>query len=283
MNISRNLRMSRDSKVFIGNVPTDCRESDIESFFSDIGEIREVVVKKNYAFCEFADYYDAKDAVKERDGGILLGSRVRVEFAKGEKNRGAGGSRSPDRNCIYVGGITSDCREKDIEGFFQGYGNLKQVNLKKGFAFCVFDDNRDAEDAVKDLNGKRLRGERVKLEFAKGERRGSDRDRYEAGSGYRVIVDNLTSRTAWQDLKDYMKKAGEVQYCKAHHERTGEGMVEFLKKSDMEWAVDKLDGTDLGGRKIRIRELGRQRTRSRSTRSRSRSRSRSWSRSRSRS
>merc|ERR1712050_192962 len=85
----------------------------------------------------------------------------------------------------------------------EGYCSIKQVNLKKGFAFCVFDDDRDAEDAVKDLNGTRLRGERVKLEFAKGERRGSDRERYEAGSGYRVVVENISSKTAWQDLKDY--------------------------------------------------------------------------------
>ena len=276
--------MSRDSKVFIGNVPSDCRESDIEAFFRGVGEVRDIVVKKNYAFCEFVDYYDAKDAVKEKDGEKLLGTRVRVEFAKGEKTRSSR-QGSPDRNCVYVGGIGSDCREKDIESFFAGYGNIKQVNVKKGFAFTVFEDERDAEDAVKDLTGRRLKGERVKLEFAKGERRGSDRDRYEAGSGFRVVVDNLSSKTAWQDLKDYMKKAGEVLYCKAHHERQGEGMVEFYKKGDMEWALDRLDGTELDGRKIRVREMtggrgrGRDRTRSRSTRSRSKSKSRSRSRS----
>jgi len=274
--------------VFIGNVPSDCRESDIESFFRGVGEVRDVVVKKNYAFCEFVDYYDAKDAVKEKDGEKLLGTRVRVEFAKGEKSSGRRSSRSPDRTCVYVGGIGGDCRERDIESFFSGYGNIKQVNVKKGFAFTVFEDERDAEDAVKALSGRRLKGERVKLEFAKGERRGSDRDRYEAGAGNRVVVENLSSKTAWQDLKDYMKKAGEVLYCKAHHERQGEGMVEFYKKADMEWALDRLDGTELDGRKIKVREMGagrssrRDRTRSRSTRSRSRSNSRSKSRSRSR-
>ena len=266
--------MSRDAKVFIGNVPTDCRESDIESFFRDLGEITEVVVKKNYAFCSFSDHFDAKDAVKERDGEKLLGNRVRVEFAKGEKTRGGG--RSPESNCVYVGGIASDCREKDIESFFHGYGSIKQINVKNGFAFCLFDDYNDAEDAVKDLDGMRLRGERVKLEFARGEKRGSER--YEAGAGYQVLVENLSSRTAWQELKDYMKKAGEVLYCKAHHERSGEGMVEFVKKSDMEWALDRLDGTDLDGRKIRIREVREERHRSRSRSSRSR-RSRSRSRS----
>lgn len=274
--------MSRDSKVFIGNVPIDCRESDLEAFFRGIGEIRDVVVKKNYAFCEFVDYYDAKDAVKEKDGEKLLGARVRVEFAKGEKSGsgrdGGRRDRTPDKTCVYVGGVSAECRERDIESFFNGFGHIKQVNIKKGFAFCVFDDERDAEDAVRELNGRRLMGERVKLEFAKGERRGSDRDRYEAGgsTGYKVLVEGMSSRTAWQDLKDYMKKAGEVLYCKAHHERTGEGVVEFFKKADMEWALDRLDGTELDGRRISVIEApGRARTRSRSSRSRSRSRSRS--------
>ena len=265
--------MSRDSKVFIGNVPIDCRESDLEAFFRGIGEIRDVVVKKNYAFCEFVDYYDAKDAVKEKDGEKLLGARVRVEFAKGEKNERGRSDRSPDRTCVYVGGISAECRERDIESFFNGFGVIKQVNMKKGFAFTVFEDQRDAEDAVKELNGRRLKGERVKLEFAKGERRGSDRDRHEAGgTGFKVLVEGISSKTAWQDLKDYMKKAGEVLYCKAHHERAGEGVVEFFKKADMEWALDRLDGTELDGKRITVTEAPRRaRTRSRSTRSRSRS------------
>jgi len=283
--------MSRDSKVFIGNVPSDCRESDIESFFRGIGEVRDIVLKNNYGFCEFVDYYDAKDAVKEKDGERLLGVRVRVEFAKGERgnssggggggDRGGGSRGNADRNCVYVGNIPNDCREQDIESFFSGYGRIKQVMLKRGFAFAVFEEIRDAEDAVKELSGKKLRGERVKLEFAKGEKRGSDRDRYEGGAGYRVRVDGLSSSTAWQDLKDYMKQAGDVLYCKAHHDRQGEGMVEFQKKGDMEWAMDKLDNTELDGRRIRISMEGGSGGRGGGGRGRNRSRSRTRSRSRS--
>jgi len=282
--------MSRDSKVFIGNVPSDCRESDIENFFRGIGEVRDIVLKNNYGFCEFVDYYDAKDAVKEKDGERLLGVRVRVEFAKGERGGGGGGSgsggggnRGGDRSCVYVGNIPNDCREQDIMSFFQGFGRIKQVMLKRGFAFAMFEDERDAEDAVRDMAGKKLRGERVKLEFAKGEKRGSDRDRYEGGSGYRVRVDNLSSNTAWQDLKDYMKQAGEVLYCKAHHDRQGEGMCEFQKRGDMEWAMDKLDNTELDGRRIRISMEGGGSGGGRGGGGRGRDRDRSRTRSRSRS
>ena len=44
-----------------------------------------------------------------------------------------------------------------------------------------FEDNRDADDAVYELNGKELCGERVIIEHARGPRR--DRDGYGGGHG----------------------------------------------------------------------------------------------------
>lgn len=113
-----------------------------------------------------------------------------------------------------------------------------------------------------------------------------------------------------QDLKDYMRQAGEVTYADAHKQRRNEGyiffvikifiilvfsyyffvcysVVEFASYSDMKNAIEKLDGTDLNGRRIRLIEDKRRgsgrRSRSSSSRSRSRSRSRRRTRSRSRS
>jgi len=196
--------------------------------------------------------------------------------------------------------------------------------MKNGFAFVEFDDHRDADDAVYELNGKELLGERVSVEKARGTPRGSDvwrgsghgrslaplprrpsrardrepdyrsSDRYgpPTRTEYRLIVENLSSRVSWQDLKDYMRQAGEVTYADAHKDRRNEGVVEFATHSDMKNALDKLDDTELNGRRIRLVEdrrgrrsrssSSRSRSRSRSRRSRSRSRSRRSSRSRSR-
>jgi len=49
-----------------------------------------------------------------------------------------------------------------------------------------------------------------------------------------------------------MRQAGEVTYADAHKERTNEGVIEFRSQSDMKRAIDKLDGTDINGRKIRL-------------------------------
>merc|ERR1711934_762248 len=119
-----------------------------------------------------------------------------------------------------------------------------------------------------------------------------------AKTGYRVVVENLSSSTSWQDLKDFMRQAGEVNYTNTHQNQSGEGVAEFGSRGDMEYALDKLDGSELGGRRIRIFEegkggggggggRGRSRSRSRSSprrsrRSRTRSKTRSKSRDRSR-
>ncbi|XP_050765747.1 serine/arginine-rich splicing factor 4 isoform X2 [Gymnogyps californianus] len=203
---------------------------------------------------------------------------------------------------VYIGRLSYQARERDVERFFKGYGKILEVDLKNGYGFVEFDDLRDADDAVYELNGKDLCGERVIVEHARGPRRDSSygsgrsgygyrrsgRDKYgpPTRTEYRLIVENLSSRCSWQDLKDYMRQAGEVTYADAHKGRKNEGVIEFKSYSDMKRALEKLDGTEVNGRKIRLVEdrPGSRRRRSYSrSRSHSRSRSASSSRSKSRS
>ncbi|KAM4588094.1 uncharacterized protein PAE49_002682 isoform 2-T2 [Odontesthes bonariensis] len=165
------------------------------------------------------------------------------------------------------------------------------------YGFVEFEDMRDADDAVYELNGKELCGERVVIEHARGPRRDgyshggrssgysswnrTGRDKYgpPVRTEHRLIVENLSSRCSWQDLKDFMRQAGEVTYADAHKGRANEGVIEFRSRSDMKRAIEKLDGTDINGRKIRLVADKPRRKRSYSG-SRSRSRSRRYSRSR---
>lgn len=68
---------------------------------------------------------------------------------------------------VYVGRLSSRAREEDVDYFFKGYGRIRDVNLKNGYGFVEFDDERDADDAVHDLDNKELCGERVRIEHAK--------------------------------------------------------------------------------------------------------------------
>ena len=66
----------------------------------------------------------------------------------------------PNTQRVYIGNLSSDCRERDVEKFLKGYGKFGEVSLKQGYGFVDFEDYRDADDAVSDLNGKDLQGER---------------------------------------------------------------------------------------------------------------------------
>ncbi|XP_065079440.1 serine-arginine protein 55-like [Ochlerotatus camptorhynchus] len=182
---------------------------------------------------------------------------------------------------VYVGKLPSDVRERDVERFFKGFGRINDILLRKGYGFVEFDDHRDAEDAIYELNGEKLLGQRVVIESSRKPqrqtRRGDSRYRSPTRTRHRVIVENVSSRINWRDLKDYMRRAGEVTFADAHRDRQYEGVVEFASRYEMKRAIKMLDDTELNGRFIRLVE--ERRSSSRSSRSRSCSGSRSQSRS----
>ncbi|CAO3632031.1 unnamed protein product [Mucor hiemalis] len=180
---------------------------------------------------------------------------------------------------VYIGRLARDASKRDLERLFKNYGDIREINVKTGFGFVEFSDERDAKDVVYDFHGKNFLGERLIVEIARGARRnderrnnnGNDRRR----SHYRLIVENIAPGTNWQDLKDMMRKAGEVTFADISRERSSEGIVEFAVREDMEYALKKLNDRELNGERVTLREdTGRSRS-SRRSRSPSKSRSRS--------
>uniref|UniRef100_A0A7E4UWR3 RRM domain-containing protein n=1 Tax=Panagrellus redivivus TaxID=6233 RepID=A0A7E4UWR3_PANRE len=120
---------------------------------------------------------------------------------------------------VYVGHLASRATERDVEDFFRSYGKIRDIVLKSGFGFVEFSDSRDASDAVDDLNGRELCGERVVIQISRrpreSDRYGSDR-RGPPGGGpprrgerygppvqtrYRILIENLSTRCSWQVVK----------------------------------------------------------------------------------
>ena len=57
---------------------------------------------------------------------------------------------------VYVGDLPRDASEKELERAFSYYGPLRNVWVARnppGFAFVEFEDARDADDAVRGLDG----------------------------------------------------------------------------------------------------------------------------------
>uniref|UniRef100_A0A803KNZ9 RRM domain-containing protein n=1 Tax=Chenopodium quinoa TaxID=63459 RepID=A0A803KNZ9_CHEQI len=165
---------------------------------------------------------------------------------------------------IYVGNLPGDIREKEVEDIFYKYGPIVDIDLKipprpPGYAFVEFEDERDAEDAVYGRNGYDFDGHRLRVEFAHGGRGSLSSDRHSSYGGssyrggapkhtdYRVMVTGLPSSASWQDLKDHMRRAGDVCFSDVFKDRRYGGMtgvVEYASYDDMKRAVRKLDDSE---------------------------------------
>uniref|UniRef100_A0A914VUQ1 RRM domain-containing protein n=1 Tax=Plectus sambesii TaxID=2011161 RepID=A0A914VUQ1_9BILA len=89
---------------------------------------------------------------------------------------------------VYVGGLPADATSQEVEDAFHRYGRIRKVWVARrppGFAFVEFEDNRDAEDAVRALDGNRICGVRARVELSHGRRRNEDGGGYRGGRGGR--------------------------------------------------------------------------------------------------
>lgn len=212
---------------------------------------------------------------------------------------------------IYVGNLPADIREEEIEDLFYKYGRIVDIELKipprpPCYCFVEFEGSRDAEDAIRGRDGYNFDGCRLRVELAHGgrgqsssiDRRGgygggSSGGSYGGGGGgggrfgasrhseFRVIVRGLPPSASWQDLKDHMRKAGDVCFAEVTRDSAGTyGLVDYTNYEDMKYAIRKLDDTEFRNpwarSYIRVRKYDSSPSRSPS-RSRSRSRSRSGS------
>ncbi|EPQ27606.1 uncharacterized protein PFL1_04744 [Pseudozyma flocculosa PF-1] len=184
---------------------------------------------------------------------------------------------------LYLGRLPQDVRRSDIEDLFKGYGRLLDVRIMGTFGFAEFEHPRDAEDAIKDFDGRNFMGERILVQPAKAAPRRDfgggggfgGGDPYGGGGGYgprggygggppprgpprlrrgqfRLIVSNLPPNTSWQDLKDIGREYGSISFADVDPTRPDEGVIEYDQREDYEKALDKIEGIELRGYKLRI-------------------------------
>ena len=90
---------------------------------------------------------------------------------------------------VFVGNLSRRVRRDDLKDVFRDCGRVLDVDIKTGYgmthnigydsykydsymthyisAFVEFEERRDAEDAVKELNGIKVEGDRISVEMSK--------------------------------------------------------------------------------------------------------------------
>jgi RNA recognition motif-containing protein len=98
---------------------------------------------------------------------------------------------------IYVGNLSYDTTEQDLESAFAGYGTVASARIatdrdtgrNRGFGFVEMTNQSEAQAAIAGLNGKEMQGRTLTVNESKpregGARGGSSRPSYSGGGGNR--------------------------------------------------------------------------------------------------
>jgi len=120
--------------------------------------------------------------------------------------------------------------------------------MKNRFCFIDYEDVRDADEAIKAMDGRTFDGETITVDRPKGKENHGRGFRPER-SEWRVRVENIPPRVHWQALKDKFRRCGEVVFGDIYKDA---GYLEFRHKSDMYYALDHMHLTDWFGYTLHV-------------------------------
>ncbi|XP_043917801.1 msx2-interacting protein [Protopterus annectens] len=151
--------------LFIGNLEKTTTYTDLQNIFQRFGEIVDIDIKKvngvpQYAFLQYCDIASVCKAIKKMDGEYLGNNRLKLGFGK-----------SMPTNCVWLDGLSASITEQYLTRHFCRYGPVVKVvfDRLKGMALVLYNEIEYAQVAVKETKGRKIGGNKIKVDFANRE------------------------------------------------------------------------------------------------------------------
>ncbi|XP_011093178.1 serine/arginine-rich splicing factor RS40 [Sesamum indicum] len=161
--------------VFCGDLDFDCRDSDVERLFRRYGRVDRVDMKSGFAFVYMEDEHDAEVAIQKLDGIHFgrKGCKIRVEWTKRERGgrrddiskRSSTNSR-PSKTLFVINFDPINTRNRDIERYFEHYGRILSVRIRRNFAFVQYELQEDATRALEASHRSNFMDRVISVEYA---------------------------------------------------------------------------------------------------------------------
>ncbi|KAF0914064.1 hypothetical protein E2562_026480 [Oryza meyeriana var. granulata] len=164
--------------------------------------------------------------------------------AKESAAGGGGGGASaggPETNTLWVGNLPAQAAEDDVMAAFSPHGALDCVMARAGprsYAFVLFRSVAGARAALDALQGSKVKGSAVRLEFARPARAVKN-----------LWVGGISSSISKEELEEEFKKFGNVEGVAFSRNQTS-AYIDFDKLEDAISAHRALNGTVLGGQEL---------------------------------
>ncbi|KAK2198140.1 bifunctional RNA-binding domain superfamily/RNA recognition motif domain/Nucleotide-binding alpha-beta plait domain superfamily [Babesia duncani] len=155
-------------------------------------------------------------------------------------------------NKVFVGNLSDSVTEADVAHAFQKFGPLNRVEFRKKYALVDFIKARDADLAIYEMNGQLFYGSRIRVQPHCDLNKRPSFTR-EPNLPCQITVLNLDASVSWQDLKDFSRRAGNVQYASILTKGQQRfGLVEFTNDQEVQRALEQLNDKQLGKNKVQL-------------------------------
>ncbi|XP_053702238.1 RNA-binding protein 14a isoform X1 [Synchiropus splendidus] len=154
-------------KLFVGNLPLDATQDELNKLFSPFGEINTCSLLRQYAFVTLKGEGAADKAIRHLDGKEYRGRPLVVEESR---------ARPPNSTKVFVGNLSATCSADDLHGLFSTFGRVLDCDKVKarlcsnvGYAFVHMERKEDAMTAIEALNGTLFKGRQLAVELSKAQ------------------------------------------------------------------------------------------------------------------
>lgn len=273
-------------RVYVGNLAWEVTWMDLKDHMKQSGcEVTRADVlaspdgrSKGCGIVEFASPEGAQRALLLNDSE-LMGRQIFVREDRESGNGGgyytqkpaasSGGARvsgGEKQSCrVYVGNLSWEVAWQDLKDHMREAGEVVHAEVmteaggrSKGCGIVEYATPEEAKEACTTLSDTELKGRMI---FVREDRETSSGGGHQHG-GYRggasVYVGNLAYETSWQDLKDHMRQAGNVDQANILKQEDGRskgcGIVVYQHPRDAARAIRELQNSTLHGRPIFVRE-----------------------------
>jgi len=155
--------------LIVNYLPPSFTDQDLHLLFADVGPLYSAKIMRNkhtnssfgYGFVNFVKKEDADRAIEIKDGEKVLHKQIRVAFSR----RGEGPDAIKNAN-LFIGNLPLSWKEADLERTFKQHGKVIKCKvlidqlsgISRGCGFVLYSKTSEAENAIKENDGKKLPG-----------------------------------------------------------------------------------------------------------------------------
>ena len=150
-------------KLFVGGLSWQTTVEKLKEYFGQFGDITDVYLVKDpltqrnrgFGFITFSNQ-DALGRVAAVPSHILDGKKIDPKRA------------TPNKNRVFVGGVSQDCTEDEVKAYFSQFGNVRDITMlmnqrtgwHRGCGFIFF-DSEEAVNRVCEIHFHVIKGKKV--------------------------------------------------------------------------------------------------------------------------